>query len=1111
MADGNVPSRRTDLRDLLYQAQNTFARIHERASDFSYTLDRSSAQLKDFILESKPSGAIRRMDELNTESEAILRTTQDLAETSRAALQDLQKQISQFDFLDAKTKQTLVQTYVAKAAEFEEKAALFRHASDHLEEKGHYLSKKAGQLDDYLTGAGDDLHSIAKLTTQAQHQADDAATSVRSAGNWIDQLDPWEKNRLLNPNGSLEPSEEAAEIFAAAKKENDRLKEEIESTEQKLRQQHQELLDRMTEENMADPETKRKLENDQTELESVMTAVAGWRDRAESEAMEIRRLERKGDLGEFETRIAETTLQDATRSRASFEQYTPEIERVFEAIRAPLPSSVDQIEEIQPPEESEQKQPEPPLQKPPVTPPPVVPPPPEPPPLDIVDSSASTAEPEISSEEQRGVHEALQKLRDERLKNTVAPSTEKSSFDVVDETASTHQESGPLSKEESSQIEDALAALKKNRVQPPVTTTQDTVAKETPPETKKEEPSQPDSAAIASAIQDTLGRIPSEEKTMDASIETSGRKTPRTTTSEKQKTISETRSELRKTHAVQQHETEILKLYGERMRTRSLEYLQTHDSARYTQIQQAQARLGTTTTIDATVFLQTSELQAVHLLALTDVRATFSDATDELLSRLLLAQAAQQIATAGIASQGAQILAGQAATATLGAATMGTLAATGLATAGLASAILTKADQTRQALQQEEENLGKRASQLRAASRSTTTANTDARAGTPNLATLRAEQQAGSNTRRHLQADLHRQMQSATMANGLNDIVTTRGPGATSASQQEAAAGVLDLLSERVGEPRPGTFSRSGGGSSFGKKESFSSSEGARKTASGSTRKEAADASTSDASRAAHEASLASRLQAGKLRDQRIAEIEQTEVGSSRSMGGSSSGGTSDQLISSQGTRRRPASSTEVFAQKQQAMTARSQAFLGVGATAGGFEAAFGDASVDDRDQVIEVQDDDLLPLEEAASEQAVTEEQRAAEFQAEQQRDRQSNQNAQNKQSALDTLQKGKNLLDKKTIAQNSKFLLNPYVIAGIVVVLFFWLNIRLFFSNEESSWRQPLSGWGKIGTVVFDLALILSFLISFLLMASTVLLPLLPALLAIGGVSATISNITH
>lgn len=664
---------------------------------------------------------------------------------------------------------------------------------------------------------------------------------------------------------------------------------------------------------------------------------------------------------------------------------------------------------------------------------------------------------------------------------------------------------------ESSQIEDALAALKKNRVQPPVTTTQDTVAKEIPPETKKEEPSQPDSAAIASAIQDTLGRIPSQGETMDASIETSGRKTPRVTTPQKQKTISETRSELRKTHAVQQHETEILKLYGERMRTRSLEYLQTHDSARYTQIQQAQAQLGTTTTIDATVFLQTSELQAVHLLALTDVRATFSDATDEFLSRLLLAQAAQQIATAGIASQGAQILAGQAAAATLGAATMGALAATGMATAGLASAILTKADQTRQALQQEEENLGKRASQLRAASRSTATANTDARAGTPNLATLRAEQQAGSNTRRHLQADLHRQMQSATMANGLNDIATTRGPGATSTSQQEAAAGVLDLLSERVGEPRPGTFSRSGGGSSFGKKESSSSSEGARKTASGGTRKEAADASTSDASRAAHEANLASRLQAGKLRDQRIAEIEQTEVGSSRSMGGSSSGGTSDQLISSQGTRRRPASSTEVFAQKQQAMTARSQAFLGVGATAGGFEAAFADASVDDRDQVIEVQDDDLLPLEEAASEQAATEEQRAAEFQAEQQRDRQSNQNAQNKQSALDTLQKGKNLLDKKTIAQNSKFLLNPYVIAGIVVVLFFWLNIRLFFSNEESSWRQPLSGWGKIGTVVFDLALILSFLISFLLMASTVLLPLLPALLAIGGVSATISNITH
>lgn len=350
-------------------------------------------------------------------------------------------------------------------------------------------------------------------------------------------------------------------------------------------------------------------------------------------------------------------------------------------------------------------------------------------------------------------------------------------------------------------------------------------------------------------------------------------------------------------------------------------------------------------------------------------------------------------------------------------------------------------------------------------------------------------------------------MQSAQMANQLSTALSKRGPGAPTAVQQQAMVGVLDLLEGRAGLPRRPSSS---GGTQPSSRGIAGTSQSIGKTADSSSHDQGM--TSSDASRAAHEADLASRLQAGKLRDRRMAEIEQTEVGSSRIGGGGQGfpGNSSDQILQTQGSRR-PISQREAFAEKQRAMSSRSQGFLGVGAVAGGFEAAFDEPSVADRGNSIEVEDGDLLPLEDEEAQHAATEEQRVAEFQAEQQHARQSNDNMQKKQNALDTIQKGKNLLNNKTVAQNSKLLLNPYVLAAVVIILFFWLNIRLFFSNEESSWRKPLGAWGKIGTVAFDLALVLSFLITFLLMISTILIPLLPALLAIGGVSATISHITH
>ncbi|MBP7005594.1 hypothetical protein KBB27_00510 [Patescibacteria group bacterium] len=1083
MADGNAPSRGLDLNDLLYQAQETFARIHEHASRFSDTLDSSNAKLREFTSESKQTGAIRRMDELNTESEGFLRATQEIANSSKTAFRELQENLSSFDRLDAQAKRSLVQKYAAQAAELKEKAAVFHDATRHLEAEQQYLSRKADQLDDYDMGAGDDLRAIAKSITAASFQADDVATSTRYAHEWIDRLAPQDRNNLLNFNESAHTSEEAAELFEAAKRENNRLRKEIESTEQKLRQQHQEAVDRMTDENMADPEVRRRLENDQAEIEFVMSSVAGWKKRIESEAANIRRLEQKPDLGEFATPIAEDTFHRAKQSSNQFTAYGFEMERVFQLIQAPLPSPVKEADSQTAEPQEPAPTPEPPVISPPIPSQPVEKPAPE-----IIDNSQPTTESAASPDEQQHISDALQKLREERVKETATPPPEKPSFEIVDEAATPANTSeAPISQDEQAQIADALAALKKNREASSIVPPAKSATEEKPlePETKTPPPPEPNSAAIASAIQNTLGPIPPNNA--------SG-----TVTTQEQKTISETRAELKEQYAVRQHETEILKLYSERMRTRSMEYLQTHDPVRYTQVQETQTQVGTTTTIDATVFLQTSELQTVHLLALTDVRATFSDATDELMSQILLAQATSQMALPGTVAQGAQ---------TLGAATAGALASTGIAVSGLASAILTKADQTRQALQREEENLAARASQLRAASSSTVTANAPGRTSPANLDTLRNQQQAGATARRGLQAGLHSQMQSAQTANQLSNALGKHGSDAPTAVQQQAMVGVLDLLEGRAGLPRRPSSSGSTQPSSRG---TAGTSQSIGKTADSSSRDQGV--TSSDASRAAHEADLASRLQAGKLRDRRMAEIEQTEVGSSRIGGGGQGllGNSSDQILQTQGSRR-PISQREVFAEKQRAMSSRSQSFLGVGAVAGGFEAAFDESSVDDRGNRIEVEDGDLLPLEDEEAQHAAMEEQRVAEFQAEQQRARQSNDNTQKKQNALDTIQKGKNLLNNKTVAQNSKLLLNPYVLAAVVIILFFWLNIRLFFSNEESSWRKPLGGWGKIGTVAFDLALVLSFLITFLLMISTILLPLLPALLAIGGVSATISHITH
>jgi hypothetical protein len=45
------------------------------------------------------------------------------------------------------------------------------------------------------------------------------------------------------------------------------------------------------------------------------------------------------------------------------------------------------------------------------------------------------------------------------------------------------------------------------------------------------------------------------------------------------------------------------------------------------------------------------------------------------------------------------------------------------------------------------------------------------------------------------------------------------------------------------------------------------------------------------------------------------------------------------------------------------------------------------------------------------------------------------------------------------------------PVVWALAIIVGFFWLNIRLLFPSEKSTWRKPLTPIGKIGVVCLDI----------------------------------------
>ncbi len=651
------------------------------------------------------------------------------------------------------------------------------------------------------------------------------------------------------------------------------------------------------------------------------------------------------------------------------------------------------------------------------------------------------------------------------IQNTLAPQPEASA-----ETPRTQVKTDPITDAEERAIGDALAELKEKNARRKAAKKEGTEANE---ETKP------------------------AEAPFDLVSDASTNAAPRAAARTEQATINEARAELKEKYAERARNAEILTLYGQRMSVRGWEYLQAHDPARYGQLQAAQTTVQNLA-IDATVFLQPQEREAIHLAAVVDVRASFPDLTDELLSALLLQQALQlldqqektenQAALAAIAG----VLAGGAAQ-----------AAGSVGTPAVFAALAKQIGATREALAHEEKRAGERAEAIRTQTQAVRGSGGGNGASVPvqgGVADLQAQHRQGLDTRRALQATLHAQVQQLRAGNALGNTLARQE--ALSGAQAQAANGLLALI-------LPPALRQTAQG------ERASEAAGQGPLAGGGQTEASREQEPIDPTdRAAYENDLAAKLAARQMQDRRFQDISQASVGAGGGASASAAsliGNDGNPLL--EGKRLRALSPQEVFARKQAAMRRRIAEFSGTGAAAGGFESMFGaegDALPNAGAEAIEIQESDLMPLDDGTDEAGMADEEEARlqELLQRQQQDRAQADAA----SKLDQLNKAKDLLGspagKQALAKAAPLATNPvfWVIAALLLIV--WLNARLFFPNEESTFRKPLGTWGKVGTIAFDLFAIINAAVSFVIIVIICILPFLPVLLALGGVFATLQG---
>jgi hypothetical protein len=198
-------------------------------------------------------------------------------------------------------------------------------------------------------------------------------------------------------------------------------------------------------------------------------------------------------------------------------------------------------------------------------------------------------------------------------------------------------------------------------------------------------------------------------------------------------------------------------------------------------------------------------------------------------------------------------------------------------------------------------------------------------------------------------------------------------------------------------------------------------------------------------------------------------------------------------------------------------MRARSDDFSGTGQKPSGYEAMFGEGAPDgaDDDDAPELAysdtemdtslDDETEELE--ASDDAEIEQQellRRSQF-LELQQESANEQTAAQQQQSSANASRLKQLADSpagKKLAQSAgKLFANPATIVILLLVLFFWLNLRLMLPKEGSILRKPLTPLGKVGTVAFDIFFVFFLLVSLIMTVVMVIVPFLPFLLPVAA----------
>lgn len=539
------------------------------------------------------------------------------------------------------------------------------------------------------------------------------------------------------------------------------------------------------------------------------------------------------------------------------------------------------------------------------------------------------------------------------------------------------------------------------------------------------------------------------------------------------------RTRLREAKTQAESRQRLLAAYNERLQTGSLKIL--HE--RYPKQERAWRSLSKTLggSVDAFALVPPEARSQIHLQAVIETRAAFPDLTEVALSALLDDVAREQMAALQQNALMQAVAAGAEAT----------LTAQSLAHLGMGRALVQVAQQTlshADALRQNETRLTERGTALRqgrGAEASEDPAEADR---------LRAQQQQDANARHGLQIALR-----ASLGN-----LETLAAGAQAAEQAVASRQSPDQVALLLGETL-----------AVAAPQHASATPSMGRSSGDPTTPEAFHAQQASALRSAQARSAMQRIPT--TRGSRTAARSSLDVAGDTPP---------DPLLQ---LPQEPNSPQASFSRAQRAMTERQRQFLGTTrrGSGGGYEAMFGlagagamtsDTEGDGDTPILEegenVYLDDVDLREQAQAEELAYQQQEARQQEAQEQAaaeeearpDQASPQDLMNK---ADTVQKiAKNPAVQKLLT-GSGMALTAVLAIFIVILIILWLNLRLIAPKEGSLLRKPLSGMGTFGVILLDIATAVIILISTLITAAILFLPIAPFAFALGAVPPSLQSV--